>query len=73
MGVLGYNAEKHLQVIQDESFDDGVKVGIDKRDAELDELYTWLFANNRGSDVQKASSDSEYKKKLFDEFGELKK
>ncbi|WP_292141911.1 hypothetical protein [Butyrivibrio sp.] len=69
MGVLGYNAEKHMQVMQDESFDEGVKVGMDK----MDELYSWLIANNRVFDIQKATSDTKYKQKLLDEFGELSK
>ena len=49
MGVLGYSAEKHIQVIQDESFE----AGYDKCEKDITELYDWLFENNRISDVQK--------------------
>lgn len=64
MGVLGYSAERHLQVIQDESFEDG----FNKGEEALAELYDWLFENNRVSDVQKANKDAEYRKKLFGEY-----
>lgn len=64
MGVLGYSAEKHIQVIQDESFE----AGYDKCEKDITELYDWLFENNRISDVQKANKDSQYRKKLFDEY-----
>ena len=68
MGVLGYSAERHLQVIQEESYEDGVKAGYDKGENALAELYDWLFENDRVSDVQKANKDSEYRKKLYKEF-----
>ena len=84
MGVLGYSAERHLQVIQEESYEDGVKAGYDKGygsgydngygngydkgEKDITELYDWLFENNRVSDVQKANKDSKYRKDLFDEY-----
>ncbi|SHN60146.1 hypothetical protein SAMN02745247_02181 [Butyrivibrio hungatei DSM 14810] len=64
MGVLGYNAEKHLQVIQDESFDDGVKVGEEK----LARLIKWLIENDRSSDIIRVTEDSEYRKQLLEDF-----
>ena len=73
MGVLGYSAERHLQVIQEESYEDGVKAGYDKGENALAELYDWLFENNRVSDVQKANKDSKYRKDLFDEYVASKK
>ena len=60
MGVLGYNAEKHLQVIQDESYESG--------EENLAKLCKWLLANDRVSDVQKVCDDREYRKKLLEEF-----
>ena len=76
MGVLGYSAERHLQVIQEESYEDGVKAGYDKGygngydkgEKDITELYAWLFKHDRISDVQKATEDSEYRKKLYKEF-----
>ena len=68
MGVLGYSAERHLQVIQEESYEDGVKAGYDKCEKDITELYDWLFKHDRISDVQKANEDSEYRKKLYKEF-----
>ena len=70
IGVLGYSAERHLQVIQEESYEDGVKVGYgngykkgyDEGEEALTELYDWLFENNRVADVQKANKDAEYRK-----------
>ncbi|WP_155838574.1 hypothetical protein [Butyrivibrio proteoclasticus] len=41
MGVLGYSAERHLQVIQYESFEDGYNKG----EKDITELYDWLFEN----------------------------
>ncbi len=77
MGVLGYSAERHLQVIQEESYEDGVKAGYDKGydkcEKDITELYDWLFENNRASDVQKANKDSKYRKDLFDEYVASKK
>ena len=76
MGVLGYSAERHLQVIQEESYEDGVKAGYDKGydkcEKDITELYNWLFENNRASDVQKANKDAKYRKDLFDEYVALK-
>ena len=76
MGVLGYNAERHLKVIQDESYEDGEKAGYEKGEKAgyekgekaLADLYDWLFENDRASDVQKANKDAEYRKKLFEEY-----
>ena len=62
-----------LQVIQEESYEDGVKAGYDKGENALAELYDWLFENNRVSDVQKANKDSKYRKDLFDEYVASKK
>nr|MCR4756536.1 hypothetical protein [Butyrivibrio sp.] len=61
MGVLGYNAEKHLQVIQDESFDT------------VFDLYEWLFDNDRVSDAKRASKDREFRKQLLEEYASASK
>jgi len=34
----------------------------------INDLYSWLFANDRDEDVKKATSDPEYRAKLFEEF-----
>ncbi len=36
----------------------------------INALYSWLFNNNRAKDVQKATTDPEYRAKLLKEFDE---
>ena len=68
MGVLGYSAERHLQIIREESFEAGFKAGYDKYQKDITELYAWLFKHDRISDFKKAIEDSDYRKELYKEF-----
>ena len=50
----------------------GKSIGIELGVESTNELYSWLFANERGDDVQKATSDADYLNKLFEEYKEYK-
>lgn len=65
VGVHEYSYERHMQIVQDESYSNGV--------TDTTDLFSWLFDQGRGADVQKASKDSTYLTKLFEEFNEWKK
>ena len=60
MGVLEYSYERHMQVLQDESYNNGVK--------NTTELFSWLKANGRASDVLTAIDDSDFLSQLFAEY-----
>ena len=46
----------------------GIAIGEERGLERMNDLYSWLFANGRDEDVKKATSDPEYRKKLFEEF-----
>ena len=46
----------------------GEKKGEKKGERRLAELITRLFSDGRGSEVEKAASDEQYRAKLFKEF-----
>jgi predicted transposase/invertase (TIGR01784 family) len=52
------------QTIQREAYSNGEKNGIQN----ITVLFSWLFDNGRGADVEKASKDSEYLSELFEEY-----
>ena len=46
----------------------GIAIGEERGLDRMNDLNSWLFANGRDEDVKKATSDPEYRKKLFEEF-----
>ena len=60
VGVLEYSYERHMQVLQDESYNNGVK--------DTTELFSWLKANGRASDVLTAIDDADFLSQLFTEY-----
>lgn len=64
MCSLECTAEEQMQVFADEAYDKGISQGI----ISVNELYSWLFENNRQADVLRATSDPEYLEALFEEY-----
>ena len=60
MGIHEYSYERHIQAIQDESYDNGIKDTTD--------LFSWLKSQNRHEDILKAIDDPIYLDKLFEEY-----
>jgi hypothetical protein len=54
-----------MQIVQDKSYSNGI--------TDTSSLFSWLFDQDHGADVKKASKDSTYLSKLFDEYNEWKK
>ncbi len=85
MGVLEYSYERHMQVIQDESynngfdsgfnkgFDSGVNTGHNNGVKDTTELLSWLKSNGRASDVLTAIDDSNFLSQLFAEYESWKR
>lgn len=48
----------------------GMERGIERGIEQINSLNAWLFENNRTEDVIKATSDPDYRAKLFKEYGE---
>jgi hypothetical protein len=65
VGVHEYSFERHMQIVKDESFDNGVQ--------ETTALFSWLKANGRQDDILKAIDDPDYLAKLFKEYEDYKK
>ena len=72
VSILDCTAEEQYQVIADENLEKGIRIGVTQGITQTNSLYSWLFSNNRADDVQRASMDSEYLNKLFDEYNENK-
>lgn len=53
------------QTLQREAYNTGIQSTAD--------LIAWLFDNGRGADVEKASKDSQYLSKLFEEYANCHK
>ena len=64
VGVLEYSYERHMQILQDESFDAGVQ--------NTTALFSWLKSVGRKEDIFKAIDDPEYMSKLFIEYNNKK-
>ncbi len=64
VGVLEYSYERHMQILQDESFDAGVQ--------NTTALFSWLKSVGRKEDIFKAIDDPEYLSKLFIEYNNKK-
>ncbi|SHH94647.1 hypothetical protein SAMN02745229_01282 [Butyrivibrio fibrisolvens DSM 3071] len=60
VGVLEYSYERHMQMLQDESYD----AGINNTNA----LYSWLDSEGRQADIIKAIHDRDFLSKLFEEY-----
>lgn len=60
VGKHEYSYERHIQIVKDESYDNGKKT--------INDLYSWLKSNGRESDVLKAIDDQDYLTKLFNEY-----
>ncbi|MBP3278361.1 MAG: hypothetical protein IJ260_05740 [Butyrivibrio sp.] len=76
MCSLECTAEEQLQVFADEAYDKGLAQGISQGITQgvsqgitsVNELYSWLFENDRSSDVLRATSDPDYLEVLFKEY-----
>lgn len=60
VGKHEYSYERHIQIVKDESYDNGKKT--------INDLYSWLKSNGRENDVLKAIDDQDYLAKLFNEY-----
>ena len=63
MGVLEYSYERHMQMVQDESYDNGYNNGFNLINA----LNKKLAELGRTEDIIKASQNPEYQKQLIRE------
>ena len=76
MCSLECTAEEQLQVFAEEAYDKGLAQGISQGITQgvsqgitsVNELYSWLFENDRSSDVLRATSDPDYLEVLFKEY-----
>ena len=77
MGVHEYSYERHMQVIQDESYNNGYSTGFDNGHSggvkDTNALYAWLKSQGREADILKAIDDPDYLAKLFEEYEEWKR
>ena len=77
VGVLEYSYERHMQMVQDESynngFNNGVNTGHNNGVKDTTELFSWLKANGRASDVLTAIDVPDYLSQLFTEYEAWKK
>ncbi|WP_044912613.1 PD-(D/E)XK nuclease family transposase [Butyrivibrio sp. WCE2006] len=62
LNTVFYDME--MQGAEQRGVQEGIKRGIDF----TNDLYSWLYSNNRDDDVKKASFDSDYREKLFEEY-----
>ena len=69
MGVLEYSAEKHLQVIKDESYAIGHTEGVSL----VTNVLSWLKDQRRNDDIDKAISDPDYLNDLISEYNKSRK
>ncbi len=81
VGVHEYSYERHIQIIQDESYNTGYNNGYDNGFdnghnggvKDTNDLYAWLFSQGRANDVEKATNDPDFLSQLFDEYEEWKR
>ena len=81
VGVHEYSYERHMQVIQDESYNNGYSTGFDNGFnngltggiKSTNDLYSWLKSQGRQADILKAIDDPDYLAKLFEEYEEWKR
>ncbi len=59
-----YDIEYTMRVKEEKGEKRGISIGEDR----IISLYSWLYENARDDDVKKATSDPEYRTKLFEEY-----
>ena len=64
--------KEQIRLIEEELSHYDLEYTMRKREEQglerMNDLNSWLFANGRDEDVKKATSDPEYRKKLFEEY-----
>ena len=63
-----YDLEYTMRKREEQGLEQGIAIGEEQGLERMNDLYSWLFANGRDEDVKKATSDPEYRKKLFEEY-----
>ena len=64
MGVIEYSAEEHIQVINDESYENGYDSGV----ADAAAIFAWLVSLGRADDVQKAADNPDFLRQVTAEY-----
>ena len=64
MSIYEYDEERHMRQTRAEGYEDGEAAGMDR----INQLTIILAKENRTEDIIKAANDSEYQKKLLEEF-----
>lgn len=67
--ITEYDEEKDRKMLRQEGFEEGREEGREEGEARLASLMTKLKYLNRVEDAFKAASDSEFREKLYREFG----
>ena len=68
MGVIEYSAEEHIQVIKDESYENGFDNGHDSGVVDAAAIFAWLVSLGRADDIQKAADNPDFLKKVTAEY-----
>jgi hypothetical protein len=77
VGVHEYSYERHMKIVQDESYNNGYGNGYNNGHTngvqDTTALFSWLKANGRQDDILKAIDDPDYLAELFKEYEDYKK
>ena len=77
VGVHEYSYDRHIQIIQDESYNNGYNNGFDNGHSggvkDTTDLFSWLKSQNRQADILIAIDDPDYLSKLFEDHEEWKR
>lgn len=72
VSIFEYDEEEHMRQEREESrqegFEEGEKCGEERGEMRMAELITVLNRQGRTEDIVKMAADSEYRKKLLEEF-----
>ena len=68
MILTEYDEQAHIENEKEIAFEDGRKAGIEEGEESLSQLIQMLISSNRTGDIDKVTSDKEYRKQLLKEF-----
>ncbi len=68
MCITEYNEAETMKMFKEEGREEGRKEGREEGESRLGELVTVLIAKGRTSDIERAASNKEARKKLYEEF-----
>ncbi len=69
MSIFEFDQQLCIKVQRREAMEDGIQIGEQRGETRLSSLNKLLLAEHRYDDLERASSDKEYRNQLYGQYG----